>query len=225
MPRTKLKDRTLPFYTKGEEIFNMTSHIIGGALSVIGLIILIVVAASHGNTMGIISSFIYGISLIILYTISSIYHGLSPKKEMAKKVFQILDHCSIYVLIAGSYTPFALCTFLNYNTQLGLTVFISIWTLAIVGIMLKCIDIKQYRVLAVICYMFMGWMIIFKAHLLPTLLGVPGTILLVLGGVLYTIGAIFFGLGIHHKWMHSIFHIFIILASISQFFCILFFVI
>ena len=224
MKRIKLKDRKLPTYSKGEEIFNMVTHIVGGGLGVIALISCVIVAAVHNNPTGIISGIIYGLSLIELYTISSVYHGLSPKKPTAKKVLQILDHCSIFFLIAGSYTPFALCTFMQYDVKLGLIIFSVIWLLAILGIVLNSIDLKRYRVVSMICYLLMGWMIIFKAYLLPTLLGIPGTVLLVLGGVLYTLGAILYGVGVKKKWMHSIFHIFIVLGSIAQYFCIILYV-
>ena len=123
MKRTKLQDRILPTYTKGEEIFNMTSHIVGGALGIVALVLCIVFAAIHHNPYGVIASSIYGVTMIILYTMSSIYHGLSPKRK-AKKVFQVLDHCSIFLLIAGSYTPFALCTLREYNTA---TRVVDIW--------------------------------------------------------------------------------------------------
>ena len=115
MKRTRLKDRILPTYSKGEEIFNMTSHIVGGAIGVIATIACIVVAAIRGNVYGIVSGAIFGITMIILYTMSSIYHGLKPNTT-GKKVLQILDHCSIFLLIAGSYTPFALCTLREYDT-------------------------------------------------------------------------------------------------------------
>lgn len=221
MKRIKLKDRVLPRYTKGEEIFNMVSHIVGGAFGAIALVACVIVAAIHNNTMGIISAIIYGLSLIELYTMSSVYHGLSPNLNTGKKVLQVIDHCSVYFLIAGSYTPFALCTFMNYDKGLGLTIFGVIWGLAIFGIVLNSIDLRRYRVISMICYILMGWMIIFKAYLLPELLGIPGTVFLVAGGVLYTLGAILYGLGVKKKWMHSVFHIFIVLASISQFICII----
>ena len=115
MQRVKLKDRILPTYTKGEEIFNMTSHIVGAALGVVATVLCIVFAAINGNVYGIVSGSIYGATMITLYTMSSIYHGLSPKVT-SKKVFQILDHCSIFLLIAGSYTPFALCTIRQEDT-------------------------------------------------------------------------------------------------------------
>ena len=224
MKRIKLKDRILPTYSKGEEIFNMISHIIGGAFGIIALISCVIVAAVHNNNIGIISGLIYGLSMVELYTMSSVYHGISPKKDIAKKVLQIIDHCSVYLLIAGSYTPFALCTFMKYDQTLGLTIFFAVWGLAIFGIILNSIDLRRYRVISMICYLLMGWMIIFKAYLLPDLLGIPGTVLLVTGGVLYTLGAILYGVGVKKKWMHSIFHLFIVFASIAQYLCIVLYV-
>ena len=134
---------------------------------------------------------------------SSIYHGLKPER-FSKKVFQVLDHCSIFLLIAGSYTPFCLCTFREYNTALGWTIFGIIWAIAILGIVLNSIDIKKYKVFSMICYLGMGWCIIFTANLFPKLLGVGGTVFLVAGGIIYSLGAILYGLGKKHKWMHSI---------------------
>jgi len=222
MKRTKLRDRILPKYTKGEEIFNMTSHIVGGALGIVALVLCVVFAAVHGNGYGVVSGAIYGVTMIILYTMSSIYHGLNPKRK-AKKVFQVLDHCSIYLLIAGSYTPFALCTLREYNTALGWTIFGVIWFVAILGIILNSIDIKKFRVFSMICYLVMGWCIVFKINLLPELLGTAGFVLLLLGGLSYTVGAILYGLGKKHKYMHSVFHLFI-LGSLLQFFTILLYV-
>ena len=223
MKRTKLRDRILPKYTKGEEIFNMTSHIVGGALGIVALVLCVVFAAIHGNGYGVVSGAIYGVTMIILYTMSSIYHGLNPKRK-AKKVFQVLDHCSIYLLIAGSYTPFALCTLREYNTALGWTIFGVIWFVAILGIILNSIDIKKFRVFSMICYLVMGWCIVFRINLLPELLGTAGFVLLLLGGLSYTVGAILYGLGKKHKYMHSVFHLFILLGSLLQFFTILLYV-
>ena len=223
MRRTKLRDRILPKYTKGEEIFNMTSHIVGGALGIVALVLCVVFAAVHGNGYGVVSGAIYGVTMIILYTMSSIYHGLNPKRK-AKKVFQVLDHCSIYLLIAGSYTPFALCTLREYNTALGWTIFGVIWFVAILGIILNSIDIKKFRVFSMICYLVMGWCIVFRINLLPELLGTAGFVLLLLGGLSYTVGAILYGLGKKYKYMHSVFHLFILLGSLLQFFTILLYV-
>ena len=209
MQRTKLKDRILPIYSKGEEIFNMTSHIVGAVLGIVATVLCVVFAATHHNGYGVVSGAIYGVTMIVLYTMSSIYHGLSPKKY-SKKVFQVLDHCSIFLLIAGSYTPFALCNFREYNTALGWTIFGVIWLIAIIGITLNSIDIKKFKVFSMICYLGMGWCIIFTANLLPKLLGNVGLGLLLAGGIAYSLGAILYGLGKKHKWMHSIFHMFIL---------------
>ena len=132
MKRIKLEDRVLPTYTKGEEIFNMTSHIVGAGFAVIALILCVVFSINRKNTYGLISSIIYGITMILLYTMSSIYHGLSPKLK-AKKVLQILDHCSIFLLIAGTYTPFALCTLRAYSPQIGWSIFAINWIMAAIG--------------------------------------------------------------------------------------------
>ena len=186
MQRTKLKDRILPIYSKGEEIFNMTSHIVGAVLGIVATTLCVIFAAVHHNGYGVVSGAIYGVTMIILYTMSSIYHGLSPKKY-SKKVFQVLDHCSIFLLIAGSYTPFALCSFREYNTALGWTIFGVIWAMAILGITLNSIDIKKFKIFSMICYLGMGWCIVFTANLLPKLLGNVGLGLLLAGGIAYSV--------------------------------------
>ncbi len=223
MERTKLSERILPTYTKGEEIFNMTSHIIGSVLGVVTLVLCVVFAALNHNVYGVISGAIFGFTMIILYTMSSIYHGLNPKFK-AKKVFQVLDHCSIFLLIAGSYTPFALCTLRQYNSALGWSIFGIIWGVAILGIVLNSIDLKKYKIFSMICYLVMGWCIICKINVLPQLLGNKGFVLLLTGGIIYTIGAILYGIGKKHKYVHSIFHLCIFFASLLHFLCILLYV-
>lgn len=224
MNRIKLADRILPTYTKGEEISNMVSHILGGVLGIVAIVLCSVFAGIHHNAYGVISGVIFGISMIILYTMSSIYHGLKPNTT-AKKVFQILDHCTIFILIAGSYTPFALCTLREYNIALGWTIFGIIWGLAAIGITLNSIDLKRYKVFSMICYLAMGWCIILKINILPSLIGNIGFILLLAGGIVYTLGAILYGLGKKYKYMHFIFHICVILGSFLHFMCILLYVI
>ena len=224
MKRTKLDDRVLPSYTKGEEIFNMVTHICGAALGVVAIVLLAIFSAIHHNVYGIISGVIFGVSMIVLYTMSSIYHGLSPKLK-AKKVFQIFDHCAIFLLIAGSYTPFCLCTLRSYDTSTGWIIFGVIWLTAIIGILLNSIDIKKYKVLSMICYLLMGWCIIVRGNILPELLTNLGFALLLAGGIIYSIGAVLYGLGKKRKYVHSVFHIFIFLGNLLHFFCILFFVI
>ncbi len=224
MNRIKLNDRVLPTYSKGEEIFNMVSHILGGILGIVALTLCVIFSAIHHNTYGVIASSIYGVSLILLYTMSSIYHGLKPNGK-AKKIFQIIDHCSIFILIAGSYTPFSLCTLRQYNPATGWTIFGIIWFLCVVGIVLNSIDLKKYKIFSMICYILMGWCIILRINLLPSLLTINGFILLLAGGVAYTLGAILYVIGKNHKWMHSLFHISCIIGSLLQFLCILFYVV
>lgn len=221
--RTKLSDRVLPSYTKGEEIFNMTSHIVGSVLGIVATVLCVIFAAINHNVYGIVSGSIYGSSLIILYTMSSIYHGLSPKL-FSKKVFQVLDHCTIFLLIAGCYTPVALCNIREVNSAAGWTIFGVIWFLAIVGIILNSIDLKKFKTFSMICYLLMGWCIIFRLDLLLKSVETTGIILLVLGGLSYTIGSILYGIGKKKKYFHSIFHLFILLGSFLQFFCILLYV-
>ena len=159
MTRIKIKDRKLPIYTKGEEIFNMVSHIIGATMGIVAIALCSIFAAIRNNPYGVVSGCIFGFTMVLLYTMSSIYHGLKPNTT-AKKVFQVLDHCSIFLLIAGSYTPFALCTLRDYNPTMGWTIFGIIWGAAILGIILNAIDLKRYKVFSMICYLAMGWCII-----------------------------------------------------------------
>ena len=223
MQRTKLADRILPTYTKGEEIFNMTSHIVGGAFGIAVTALCVVIAALHSNVYGIVSGAIYGATMILLYVMSSIYHGLSNKRP-SKKVFQILDHCSIYLLIAGTYTPMALCTIREVDTATGWWIFGIVWAIAILGIVLNSIDLKSTKKFSMICYLVMGWCIIVKFNVLLQGLHRIGLILLLAGGIAYTIGACFYGIGKKKKYMHSIFHLSILLGSILQFLCIILYV-
>jgi len=219
--RRKLSERKLPVYSKGEEIFNMVSHIVGGAFGVAVLVLCVIFST---NTYAVVASAIYGATVIILYTMSSIYHGLKDGTTV-KKVFQVIDHCSVFLLIAGTYTPFALCTLREYDATMGWVIFSVIWTLAIIGITLNSIDLKKFRVFSMICYLVMGWCILVRINILPTLLGMKGFILLLSGGIAYTIGTIAYGLGRKTKWMHSVFHVLCIIASVLQFLCIFFYVI
>ncbi len=224
MARTKLSERILPSYTKGEEIFNMVSHIAGGALGVAALVLCVVFSALHHNVYGVVGSAIYGATMIILYTMSSIYHGLKPHLT-AKKVFQVIDHCSIFLLIAGTYTPITLCALRDYSASLGWWIFGIIWGCAVLGIVLNAIDIKQYRIFSMICYLAMGWCIVFAAKPTYLALGQGGIALLLAGGLMYTIGAVFYGFGKKQRYIHSVFHLFVVAGSVLHFLCILLYVV
>ena len=220
MKRTKLDDRVLPSYTKGEEIFNMVTHICGAALGVVAIVLLAIFSAIHHNVYGIISGVIFGVSMIVLYTMSSIYHGLSPKLKQ-KKFSNIWSLCDIFI-DSRILHSFCLCTLRSYDTSTGWIIFGVIWLTAIIGILLNSIDIKKYKVLSMICYLLMGWCIIVRGNILPELLTNLGFALLLAGGIIYSIGAVLYGLGKKRKYVHSIFHIFIFLGNLLHFFCILF---
>ena len=218
--RTKLADRQRPNYSKGEEIFNMVSHIVGGALGIVALVLCIITAAiGDSGAIGVVSSCIYGASLIALYTMSSVYHGLKP--GMAKKVMQVLDHCTIYFLIAGSYTPVLLVCMREKYPTIAWGLFAVVWGCAVVACVLTAIDLRKYRVLSMVCYLAMGWVIIFFIKQTYEVVGTGGIVFLLTGGVSYTIGSVLYGLGKKRKWMHSIFHLFILAGSVLHFFAII----
>ena len=224
MQRVKLADRILPVYTKGEEIFNMVSHIVGGTMGIAAIVLCSVFGALRGNVYGVVSGVIFGVTMLILYTMSSIYHGLSPNTK-AKKVFQIIDHCSIFILIAGTYTPMALCTLREQNVFEGWLIFGIIWGLAIIGITLNSIDLKKYKLFSMICYLVMGWCIVTRTSVVINELGMGAFMMLLGGGIAYTVGAVFYAVGKKKKWMHSIFHIFCVIGSVLHFLLILLYVI
>ena len=213
--RIKLADRKLPDYTKGEEIMNMVTHIVGGALGAVALVLCVIKAMGNGNTYGVIASVIYGLSMITLYTMSSVYHGLRP--GMAKKVMQVIDHCTIYFLISGSYTPFALSAIRPDYPQLGWGLFIFEWGLTALAVTLTAIDLKKYQVFSMACYIGMGWAILPFAKIVIEALSFTGFMLVLSGGIAYTIGAVLYGIGSKKRWMHSVFHIFVVLGSLLQF--------
>ena len=215
MNRTKLRDRQLPDYTKGEEIFHMVSHIVGGGFGVIALVVCVAVAAVHGSVWGIVSSIIYGTSLILLYTMSSVYHGLRP--NMGKKVMQVLDHCTIYFLIAGTYTPVALCAIRPRFPGWGWVIFGIVWGVSAVAVVFTAIDLKKYAKFSMACYIGLGWCVVLAVK--PTIQSVPmgGLVWLLIGGIAYTVGAVLYGLGRKHRYMHSVFHLFVLLGSICHF--------
>lgn len=223
MADRRIDQITIPKYSKGEEIFNMVSHIVGGALGIVALVLCVIRGAIHGDPYAVVSGAIFGSMMIILYCMSSIYHGLSPKLT-AKKVFRILDHCSIYLLIAGTYTPFTLVTMREVDTALGWTMFGVIWGLTALGITLSAIDIKRFRVIEMILYLGMGWSVIFARETVLTNLDPNGLMLLFLGGISYTLGAVFYGIGSKKAYIHSVFHLFVVLGSLLHFLSIFLYV-
>lgn len=223
MSRTKLRDRLLPSYTRKEELFNMISHIVGGGFGVVALALCVVFSAIKGNPWSVVGSAIYGASLISLYTMSSVYHGL--KSEMGKKVMQVLDHCTIYFLIAGTYTPILLSCLIPHSPAWGWTIFGLVWGCAAVGVVFAAIDHKKFAVLSMICYIGMGWCIVIAGKVALEAIPFAGLMWLLAGGIAYTIGAVIYVIGKKKRYMHSVFHIFCLIGSILQFVCIFFYII
>lgn len=219
MKRTKLSDRALPNYSRGEEITNTVTHIVGGVMGVVILVLCVVFASLRQNAYGIISSAVYGGCMIALYTVSSVYHGLTP--GMAKKVMQVIDHCTIYFLIAGTYTVVVLSALRPVFPGLAWSLFGFEWLMVIIATTLTAIDLKEYEVFSMICYIGMGWAILPFAKHAHTVLTQPGFLLLLSGGIAYTIGAVLYGIGSRRKWMHSVFHVFVLVGSLLQFLAVL----
>lgn len=221
--RTKLADRALPDYTQGEETLNTVSHIAGGVFALAALVLCVWKSAGQGDGMAVAASCAYGLSMLILYCMSSIYHGLPA--SMGKKVLQVLDHCTIYFMIAGTYTPIALCALRPLFPVLGWSLFGVEWGLTLLAATLTAIDLKQYGAFSMTCYILMGWGI---AAFLPqavAALSLRGVYLLFAGGICYTLGAVLYGIGAKKRWFHGVFHIFVLLGSVLHFFVIYFFAI
>lgn len=198
---------------------NMITHIVGGGFGILALLACLLKA---NGSMEIFGAAIYGSSMILLYTVSSIYHGLRP--GMAKKVMQVIDHCTIYFLIAGTYTPIVLCAIAPVYPAIGWGLFAGEWILAVLAATLTAIDLRKYRVFSMVCYIGMGWGVVFFLPQTMAVLGAAGFWILFAGGVAYTVGAVLFGLGKRMKWMHSVFHIFVVLGSLLQLITVLLFV-
>lgn len=212
---------TVSKYNLCEELINSISHGLGVILGIVALVLTIVQSAKNHSTIGVVSSCIYGSTMIIMYLNSCLYHAFSPKIK-AKKVFRILDHCDIYLFIAGCYTPYCLCLIGGIK---GWIIFSIIWLSAIVGVLLNAIDLEKFQIPSVILYLVMGWMIIFSYNSIEEVLALPGLILLITGGVAYTIGAILYGIGSKKRYFHSVFHFFVLAGSILQFLSILIYVV
>lgn len=206
-------------YTRGEEIFNAVSHGIGTLLSAAGCALLVVFAAIRQDVWAVVSSAIYGATLILLYLTSTLYHSITGSRS--KSTLRIIDHCVIFLLIAGTYTPYVLVTL---RSTVGWWIFGIVWGAAIIGIVLNAIDMRRFRVFSMICYITMGWVIILAMNPLTAALAPGGVILLICGGVMYTAGIVFYALK-KFRYMHSIWHLFVLAGSILQFLSVLLYVV
>ncbi|MEA4869404.1 MAG: hemolysin III family protein [Christensenella sp.] len=219
--RIPLNERSLPNYTRGEEIFHMVSHIAGGVFAFAALLLCVIKAALYDSAIAIVTATVYGVTMIVLYCMSSIYHGLKP--SLGKRVLQVLDHCSIYFMIAGTYTPVVLVALRPLYPALAWSIFGAEWALTALAVTLTAIDLKQYRVFSMVCYILMGWGIMFFFPYALRALG-DGFWLLLSGGLSYTIGAILYGVGSKKRYFHAMFHVFVLIGSILHFLSIFLFV-
>ncbi len=216
MTKTKL-------YTLGEEITNSITHGIGSLLSIAALVLMIIKAAIYKSALDVVSVIIFGISLIILYTMSTLYHAISNEK--AKSVFKIFDHSTIYLLIAGSYTAFTLIALRSIDPTKAWIIFSIVWGIAILGTISYAIFKNKFKVLNIVSYVIMGWVIVLA---IPEIVeyfkfndALIGLYLLIAGGILYTVGIIFYALQKkNYKYFHCIWHIFVLLGSICHFFSV-----
>ena len=213
-----IKSIEIPKYSLSEEIISAVSHGIGAGLAV-SACVLGVVKAVHDHAAvgaaGIVSAAVFGLTMIMLYCMSTIYHAL-PIGD-AKRVFRVIDHCSVFLLIAGTYTPYAL---VSLKGALGWTVFGVIWGLTAVGIVFNAIDVDKFETVSALINLAMGWMVVFTSRYLAASIGSLGMKLLIVGGVVYSLGAIFYGIGHKVRYTHSIFHFFVLGGSILHFFSI-----
>jgi hemolysin III len=207
---------TRPF-TLGEEIFHSVTHGIGSGLSVAGLVILVVLAVLNGDVYQIIGFSIFGASLVLLYLSSTLYHGIQQPRT--KRIFKIFDHSAIYLLIAGSYTPFLL---VGIRGTTGWTMLAVVWMIALIGITMKVLFIDRFQVLSVFMYLAMGWLCVFVFREMMASLPIGGIIWLAAGGILYTVGVIFYAMQ-KIPYMHAVWHFFVLGGSICHYFAVLFF--
>lgn len=217
MPKEK---GTNPVYSLAEELMSSISHGIGTLLAVAALVVGVVMATVYSDAWCVVSMAVYGATLVVLYAMSTIYHGLKPNK--GKRVFRVLDHCAIFLLIAGTYTPL---TLVSLHGTTGWVMFGVVWAAAILGIVLNAVSLNRFKVFSMICYLAMGWVVVFAFKPLMDALQTGGTVLLIAGGVAYTVGAVLYGLGKKIKYMHSVFHFFVLAGSILHYFCILLYVV
>lgn len=220
-----VKEIDLPPYTRRQEWWNMLSHAFGVIFSLVGGIFLLIKASYTGDAWRIVTSAVFMFSLLVLYTISSVYHGLY--RNNGKRVLRVLDHDMVFFLIMGTYTPYCLVTLREYSPGWGYSIWGIVMVLGIVGIVLNSCDIKKFFIFSMVDYLLMGWCVIISMYPLLMSLGWwMGTFLLLMGGVSYTVGAVLYAVGKKKSpWFHTVFHFFVLIGTILMFFSIYFYVV
>lgn len=214
-----MKEKQIKRYTVGEEIFNSVTHGVGALLSVIGASVMVTLAASFGDKNAVISSVIFGLSLVILYTMSTLYHAFPFVK--VKELFRIFDHASVPILIAGTYTPF--CTIGLRGNQKGTVVIIVVWACALLCVLMNGISLEKTEKITLALYLAMGWAIVFVIKDVIAALPHNAFLLLLGGGLSYTIGVIFYKMT-KVKYMHSVWHLFVAMGSLLHYLCVVIYV-
>lgn len=215
-PRKQPQHRiSIPTYNLCEELLNAISHGVGALLGIVALVLCLVKCAPTHDAFHIVSGVVFSFTVIVLYLMSCLYHALKVNK--AKRVFRVIDHCTIFLLIAGTYTPY---TLISLRGTVGWWLFGIIWATAVLGIVLNAVSLKKFAKISVALYLIMGWIIIFAYPLMTAAIPSGGIALLVWGGVAYTVGAILYGIGAKKRYFHSIFHFFCLIGTILHFFSI-----
>lgn len=215
-----MKKNKLAKYTLGEELMSAITHGVGAIFSIVALVLLIIKAVQLKSGLALVSGLIYGISLIILYLMSTLYHSLSPKIK-AKYVFRVLDHCSIYLLILGTYAPILIYIMAN---QKALIIFLIMLAIAALGIVLNAISLERFKVYGFISYLVLGWLAIFSFPDVLKILSNAAVNYIIAGGIAYTVGALVYLIGKKVKYMHSIWHFFVLAGSVLHFIAIYFYI-
>ncbi len=214
--------RSLPDYTRNEEIANMTTHILGGVFALFSLLMCTAFAAWNKNLSGLVSGVIYGISMIVVYVISSVYHGLDPDRAYkGKVVLRVLDHCDIYGLIVGTFAPIALTGLRKVSPTVAWVSLCLVILTAIIGTVFTAIDFSKFRIISYGAYFVAGWSVIMTVKQMLLAFSKEFIVLMVVGGAVYTLGMIFYGLQCKgYKYCHSVFHLFILAGSVIHFIAI-----
>lgn len=209
----------IPQYTLCEELINSITHGVGAGLGIAALVLCIVKSCMPLNGFKLASSIVFGLTFTLLYLMSCLYHALKVNK--AKRVFRVFDHCTIFLLIAGTYTPYTLITL---HGTIGWILFGIVWGVGILGIVLNAISLKRFANVSVFCYLALGWAVIFASKQLISALPYAGFMLLLAGGIAYTVGAVLYAIGSKKKYFHSVFHFFCLFGTTLHFFSIYFYV-
>lgn len=213
--RTPLKDRPFPDYSTKEELLNSLSHAVGAVMAVGMMWIAVRTARQNPSPWALSSSVVYVASMLLMLIVSSVYHGLP--KGMPKQVMRVMDHCGVFLTIAGTYTPIMLLGVLPFNPSLAWSIFAIEWGCAIVGVVLNAIDLNKYSRFSMGCYLAMGWCVIFSLRETITAMTWPGFAYILVGGVAYTLGALLYLIGKKKPYRHFVFHLFVVVAAVVQF--------